>query len=110
VAQRIENRDAGAKQRCGLAGLKVVGDRGDRLGGREHVFLVTAIVADAGNLFGLAVNEITAAAGIAGETMAAVPSDSDALAGLPVGDVSADGVDAASDFVAGHAGILEAGP
>ena len=42
--------------------------------------------------------------------MAAVPSDADALAGLPVGDIGADGVDAAGDFVSGNARILDAGP
>jgi hypothetical protein len=67
-------------------------------------------VADAGNFFELAENEIAAAAGVARETMATVPPDSDALAGFPVGNVSADSVDAAGDFVSGNAWILEAGP
>ena len=110
VAKGIEDSDAGAKQRRGLGGGKVVWDGGDRLGGRNHVFRVTAIMADAGNFFELAVNEIAAAAGIAGETMAAVPSDADALAGFPVGNFRADSVDAAGDFVSGNAWILEAGP
>jgi hypothetical protein len=110
ITQRIENRDAGTKQRGGLGGVKVVGDGGDGLGGCKHVFLVTAIVADAGDFFVLAVNEVASAAGIAGETMAAVPPDSDALAGFPVGNVGTDGVDAAGDFVSGNAWILEARP
>jgi hypothetical protein len=58
----------------------------------------------------LAVNEVASAAGIAGEAMAAVPSDSHAMAGFPVGDVGADGVDAPGNFVAGNAWILNAGP
>jgi len=37
-----------------------------------------------------------------------VPSHSDALAGFPVGNVGADGVDAAGDFVSGNAWILDA--
>jgi len=110
VAKRIENRDAGAKQRRSFGGGEVIWDSGNRFGGRNHVFRVTAVMADAGNFVELAENEIAAAAGIAGETMASVPSDSDALAGFPVGNVSTDGVDAAGDFVSGNAWILEAGP
>jgi hypothetical protein len=110
IAERIENRDTGTKQRRGFGGGEIVGDGGNRLGGRDHVFLVTAVMADAGNFFELAIDEIAAAAGIAGETMATVPSDSNALAGFPVGNVSADGVDAASNFVSRDAWILDAWP
>ena len=67
-------------------------------------------MSDGGNLLVAAVNKVAAAAGITSEIVAAVPSDSDALAGLPVGYVSADGVDAAGDFVSRNAGILKAGP
>ena len=42
--------------------------------------------------------------------MAAVPSDSDALAGFPVGYIGTDGVNAAGDFVPRNAWILDAGP
>ena len=42
--------------------------------------------------------------------MAAVPSDAYALAGFPIGNVGADGIDPTGDFVSGHAWILEAGP
>jgi hypothetical protein len=106
----LKNRDAGTEQRRGFGGGELVWDSGDRLGGRNHVFRVTAVMADAGNLSELAENEIAAAAGIAGETMAAVPSDSDALAGFPVSDIGADGVDAAGDFVSGNARILNVRP
>jgi len=65
---------------------------------------------DGGNFLLLAENEIAAAAGIAGETMASVPSNADALAWLPVGNVGADCVDAARDFVSGNTWILDSGP
>src|SRR5260370_27458100 len=65
---------------------------------------------EGGDFFGLAVNEVAASAGVAGEIMAAVPSHSYALAGFPVGYVGADGVDAAGDLVSGNARILEAWP
>ena len=110
VAERVENRDAGAQQWRGLGGGKFFRNGGYRFGGHDHVFLITAVVTDAGNLFVLAVDEIAAAAGIAGEVVAAVPSDSDALAGFPVGNVGADSVDAAGDFVSGDSWILDAGP
>jgi hypothetical protein len=67
-------------------------------------------VADAGNFSVLAENEIAAPAGIASETMAAVPSDADALAGFPVRNVGADSVDAAGNFMSRNAWILDAGP
>jgi hypothetical protein len=110
VAKGIEDRDAGAQQRRGFGGREIFWDCGDRLGGRNHVFGVTAVVADAGNFSVLAENEIAAAAGIASETMAAVPPDADALAGFPVSNVGTDSVDAAGDFVSGNAWILDAGP
>ena len=65
---------------------------------------------DAGNLFVLAVDEISAAAGFAGEIVAAVPSHTHALSGLPVGNVSADGVDAAGNFVSGNPRVLDPRP
>jgi hypothetical protein len=58
----------------------------------------------------LTVNEISASARVAGKVMTAVPSDADPLARLPVGDIGANGVDAAGDFVPRNAGILNAGP
>jgi hypothetical protein len=39
-----------------------------------------------------------------------MPTDSDALAGFPVGYVGAHGVDAAGNFVSGNARVLDAGP
>jgi hypothetical protein len=110
VAEGIEHRYAGAKQRCGFGGGEVVGNGSDRFGGCDHVFLVTAVVTDGGNLSVLTVDEIAAAAGVTGEIMTSVPSDSYALAGFPVGNVGAYSVNASSDFVSGNAGILDAGP
>jgi len=110
IAKRIENCDAGTKQGRGLGGRKFVWDGGDSLGRGDHVFLITAVVADGGDLFVLAIHEIAAAAGVAGEIMTAVPSDARALAGFPVSDVGAYSVDATGDFVSGNTWILEAGP
>src|ERR1019366_5169784 len=110
VAQRVVDGDSSAEQRRGVGCWQVLGDCGNRFGRRNHVLLVTAIVADGCDFFVLAVNEIATAAGFADETMTAMPTNADALAGLPVGDVSAHGIDTAGDFVSGNARILNAGP
>jgi hypothetical protein len=67
-------------------------------------------VGNAGDLLVFTIHEIAAAAGVAGEAVAAVPSDAYALARLPVGNVSTNGVDAAGNFVSGNTWILDAGP
>jgi hypothetical protein len=64
---------------------------------------------DPGDSFILAGDEIALAARGASKIMAAVPSDSDALAFLPIGDARAGFVDDASNFVAGNTRILDAG-
>ena len=89
---------------------EIVGDGGDRFGGGDHVFGIAAVVADAGDLLILQLMKSPRRQASQVKAVAAVPADADALAGLPVGDVSADGVDAAGDFVSGDAGILDAGP
>jgi hypothetical protein len=58
----------------------------------------------------LAVHEVSAAAGVTLEAVSAVPSDADALSGLPQSNVGADGINASGDFVSGHARILKSGP
>ena len=44
------------------------------------------------------------------ETVPAMPSHADALAGLPLSDVSADGINAPCNFVPWHARILNSRP
>ena len=92
------------------AGARSFGNQRDGDGGRDHVIRIAAIEIDAGDLmvFG-AGEEIAAAAFIAMAAMFAMPADADALAGFPFRDARADGVDDADDFVAGDAGILNAG-
>src|SRR4029077_3449385 len=65
---------------------------------------------DAGSFAELSGRDITTPRAMTRETRAAVPSDADALAGFPVGDVGAYGVDVPGDFVSGNARILYAGP
>ena len=88
VAQRVEGGDAGAEQRRGFDGIERVGHGGDRFPGRDHIFGVAAVVADAGPLFIDAVDEIAATALQAGEVVAAVPADADSLSFFPGGDAA----------------------
>src|SRR4030095_6694878 len=61
-------------------------------------------------LFVLAIEEITFAAGRTSMVMAAVPTDTDAVALLPSGYAAAKVINQTGNFVAWNAGILQAGP
>jgi hypothetical protein len=66
-------------------------------------------VGEGGDLLIFAVHEIAAAARLTGKIVAAMPSDSNALTGLPVGDIGAHSIDAARDFVSRNPRIFKAG-
>ena len=93
------------------AGGEFIGDHGEGGPGGDHVIGVAAVEREAGDLRAvLAGEEIAAAAVVAGVAMPGVPADADAQAGGPArGDARADGVDDADDFVAGDAGVFDAG-
>src|SRR5215471_482094 len=110
VPQRVVSRNAGAEHRRRFDVIQ-----GFRYGDQgfyrcQHVALVSAVVADAGNQDALTVAKISATALKTCAVMAAVPADTDALSLLPVGDISARFVDDAHDFVSRNPGILEARP
>jgi hypothetical protein len=65
---------------------------------------------DGGNFLELAVEEVSAAAGLALEAVAAMPSHADSLAGLPLRDFGADRVNASGDLMAWHSRILKPWP
>ena len=88
---------------------EIIGHGRDCLGRDHHVLGVAAIVADARNLLDLAENEIAATAGVADKTVPAMPSHAHALTGLPLRDVSSNGVDAPGDLVAGNSRVLQSG-
>src|SRR5258708_27824906 len=102
VAQSVKRCDTGAEKRTGFRWIQAVGNCGESFGRSEHVLLVAAVEVDPGDFFILAGDEITFAARGASEIMAAVPSDSDALAFLPIGDARAELVDDAGNFMAGN--------
>src|SRR5215469_12189419 len=63
-----------------------------------------------GDLLPLAQHEIAAAAGLAFETVPAMPADADPLSLLPQRDIGADLVDASGNLVTWHARILNSWP
>jgi len=109
VAHRVEHGDAGAEQGRGFVRREIVRHGRDRFGRDHYVLRVTTIVADAGNFFELAEDELASTAGVAGEAMSAVPAYAHALAGFPLRDVCANRIDPAGDFMARDARILQSG-
>src|SRR5690242_8653190 len=110
IAQGVVNGNAGAKQRGGFVGGQVFRNQSHGFGGSDHVFLVAAVKVNGGDFLELAIDEITAAAGIALEAVSAVPTYAYTLTGFPESDVWADCIDASGDLVSGDAWILNAGP
>jgi hypothetical protein len=110
IAQRIEDRNAGAKQGRSFRRRQIVGHGGHRLCRDYDVLGVAPIKTDASNFCEQAQNKISTPAGVALETVSAMPSHSDALARLPLRDICANRIDASSDLVAGHARILDPRP
>src|ERR1700722_3268373 len=64
IAQRIENCDAGTHQRRGFLRRQIVGQGGDGLRGHDHVLRIPAVEMKSSDLFKLAVDEVTPAAGL----------------------------------------------
>src|ERR1700722_2214871 len=110
IAQRIENCDAGTHQRSGFLRRQIVGQGGDGLRGHDHVLRIPAVEMKSSNLFKLAVDEVTPAAGLAFEAMPAMPAHANTLSRRPQRNAVADGIDASSDLMAGNARILNAWP
>src|SRR5215831_14696866 len=112
VAQRVERCHAGAHQRRGVWRGQLRGHpcEGRRRG--DQVVGVAAVERDASHLrAGLAGEKVAATAVVAGEAVPGVPTDADALAGLPpLRDVLAHGVDHTDHLVPRDARKGDAGP
>src|SRR5712671_6625302 len=109
VAQGIVGGDAGAEERGGFGGAEVVGDGGDAASFGNHNFGVAAVDGDAWDYGVEAIDDVAAAAGLAGAVFTAEEADSYALTNFPFGDAGAEGFDAADYFVAGDAREFQAG-
>src|SRR5262252_3199266 len=110
VAQGIVDGHPGAEQWGRLRARQIVGHRGNRLGGGDHVLGVAAVEAERGDLLEAAQDEVAAAARITRKAVSTVPADTDALTGLPDLDVGAHDVDAPRDLVPRDARVREPGP
>src|SRR6267154_2388122 len=101
VAQGVVGGDAGAEERGGFGGGEVVGDGGDAAGFGDHNFGIAAVDGDAGDYGVEAIDDVTAAAGLAGAVFAAEEADAYSLTNFPFRDARAERFDAADYFVAG---------
>src|SRR5262245_38807237 len=112
VAQRVEGRHAGAHQRRGVRRGQLRGHPCEGRRGGDQEVGVAAVERDAGQLrAGLAGEEVAATAVVAGEAVPGVPTDADALAGLPPPrDVLTHGVYHADHLVPRDAREGDAGP
>src|SRR6267143_4372694 len=108
IAEGVVGRDAGAEQRRGFGGVQILGNARGGFVRHDHVLGVPAVVADAGDLFPLAVDEEALATGVADEAVAAVPADAYPVALLPLGHVGANFLDPTGDLVARNARIRNA--
>src|SRR5215472_12716370 len=110
VAQGVVDGDAGAEQWGRLRARQIVGHRGDRLGGGDHVLGIAAIEAERSDLLEATQDEVAAAARITREAVSTVPADANALARLPDLDVGTHDVDPTGDLVPWDARVWEPGP
>ncbi len=110
VAEAVVGGDAGAHEWGGVHVGEIVWDEREGVGGGDDVVGIAAVEADAGDLAILAENEIAAAAGRTVVAVASVPTEADALAYFEERNIGADRVDDTGDFMAGYAGVLNAGP
>ena len=110
ISQGVERRQPGAHQRRGGAGRQFIRKPCDRAHRRDHVFAVTTIKTDAGHLVRFTSEQIPASARVTSPAVAAVPSDTDPLAGRPADDTFANGINCPGDFVARNARVLNSGP
>ena len=111
VAKGIEGRHAGIHERRGVDGAEPVGDAGQHRPRRDDVVGVAAVEVNPGDLEVVPAGQVVAATtAVAVAAVPAMPADAGAVARLPLGDVRADRVDDAGDFVAGNARERDPGP
>ena len=110
MAQGVVDGDSGAEQRRRFGREQIIRHQSHCFGRDHHILGIATVKADGGDLFELTQNEVAAAARVALEAVSAMPTNSHALAGLPQGDVSANGIDAPGNLVARHSRVLNSRP
>src|SRR5439155_6392923 len=89
----VERGDPGAHQRVRLDGRQFLGQTRDRTGGSDQVLRVSAIKCHAGDLAGLAGEEIPTTAVVAVPAISAVPPNARSLAWRPSSHAGANRID-----------------
>src|SRR5713101_6411481 len=110
VPQSVKGRDSRTQQRSRFDIAECVGYRRQRFDGSDHVLLVSTVVADASNFRVTAVQEASSPAFGTGVVLPAMPADADTLSLLPSGDLGAQFIDDACDFVPRNPRILNSRP
>src|SRR5215472_6641469 len=110
IAQSVEDGYARTHEGTRLFGGNLIRNRGECGRGCNHVLGISTIEIETGDFAIDTHREISAAALLADEIMAAVPTDTDALPHSPCCDLVAKYLDASRNFVAGNARILKTGP
>src|SRR5579871_5645997 len=107
MTQGVICRDSSAEQRRCFGIFKDVGNRRQCFNRSDHVLLIPAVIADAGNLKVHAIEEISATALAASIVMASIPAHTDALPDFPRGHARPNFVDDTRHFMPGNAWILK---
>ena len=102
VAKGVVCCDARAKQGGGIHGIEFIGNRRDGARFRDHHLRVSSVDSHTGYHRVLTVHAVSASAWFACAVFAGDQTDTDALAGLPLGNFAAHGLDAAYYLVAGN--------
>ncbi len=89
---------------------QVIRNCGERLLRGHDILGVSAVEGETSNLLRLTMDKVAAAAGIANETMAAMPAHPNPLVAFPKRDVRSHRVHPSGNFVSGHTGIGQSGP
>ncbi len=110
VPQRVEGSNPRAEQRCCFNVTETFRYRCQRLHGSHHVLLVSPVIADAGNFQIPAIAKISAPARQTRAILAPVPSNTDTLSLLPLGNIGTHFIDDAGHLMSGNARILNSGP
>src|SRR5258708_7341558 len=89
VPNRAKGGNSGAEQWSCIDVAQGVRNRCQRLNRRDHILLVSAVVADTGNFLVSTVAKISAPALSAGAVVASMPADADTLPNFPRGNAGA---------------------
>jgi hypothetical protein len=110
VSQRVVGGDSGAKQRSRFGVLQTFRDGHQGLDWRNHVLLVSTVVADAAHLSIAAIAKIASAALATRVVVPAMPTYTGALSLCPGGNTGTYFVDDARDFMPRNPRILKSRP